>query len=573
MEKIFRLTLNLLFLLALPYVSFAASLTLGPSVFSPKEGSIFVVNVNVSTPDKVMNAASGVLSYDPALLEVLSISKTGSIISLWAEEPVFDNLSGRLSFEGILHAPGYSGLSGKICAITFKAKTSGVTQLRFVSGSVLANDGYGENILSSMGPLSLTVAPAVKETKPLSQEKKIRTKEVGQTVGHALAISSETHPDEHSWYSNHSPLFSWVLPDGALEVKTLISKIDSRSPTVPYIPAISEKRAEKLVDGTHYFSLQVRTKEGWSPVSRYQVHIDTASPHDFDIRIVNEGRDKKIPPHIAFETIDQLSGISHYEVRIDDGAVMRTSSHDAQDPFAIPSLPPGGHTVLVSAFDKAGNVTQATLDFSVEAIPSPKIISIPSLVYGGEHVEIRGISSPLDTVFLRYSDGNELIHEESVSVGEDGSFVFPITRKIPNGPYIVSAYAVDRSSARSHETAPVILTLRPFYTNSSFVVFTFLGILLVVAIGSTVAMWYYTKHHGERVARVALMRIHYAEQEAEKAFDILREEIIERVALLKARKPKRKYTQEEVRFLETLETYLGEAKDVIVSDVRKVIEK
>jgi hypothetical protein len=382
----------------------------------------------------------------------------------------------------------------------------------------------------------------VAERQP-STQKELKEKVIGQSV----PISSPTHPDEQAWYNNYSPVFSWKLPEGALEVKTLISKLASRNPTVPYAPPISEKVAEKLVDGTHYFSLQARTKDGWTPTSRFQVNVDTSAPLPFRIQIVNDARDKKIPPHIAFETTDQLSGISHYEVRLDNGEPMRTSSHDAKDPFAIPTLDPGGHVATVQAFDRAGNMTQTTLDFFVDAIPPPKIISAPSVVYG--------------------------VHEESVSVGEDGSFVFPVARELPNGSYILSAFAQDKTSARSYETTPIIITRKPFYAASSFVVFTMLSFLLAVAIGATITMWYYTKRHGARVAKVALMRIRYAEQETEKAFDILREEIIDRVALLKAKKPKRKYTQEEVRFLETLESYLGEAKDVIVSDVRKVIDK
>lgn len=572
MEKIFHQTIIAFCFLAFPCISFAATLSLAPSVFSPQVGSTFVVNVNVSTPDKVMNAASGVLSYDPALLEIISVSKTGSIVSLWAEEPLFDNTSGRMSFEGILYAPGYSGPSGKICAITFKAKAVGSTILRFTNGSVLASDGYGENILSSMSPLSLAVGQPTKKQVPISLAGEVE-KEPVRIFGRAVAITSSSHPDANAWYANNSPVFSWVLPEGALEVKTLISRLSSRNPTVPYIPPIAEKKAEKVIDGTHYFSLQVRTRDGWSPTSRYQVNIDTVPPNKFTVAIVNEDRDKKTPPHIAFETQDALSGVSHYEVRVDDGEVMRTSSHDMKDPFAIPALPPGGHIVTVSAFDHAGNMTQAALDFTVDAIPSPKIIALPQVVYGGERSEIRGISSPFDTVFVRYSDGNTFIHEESVTTGEAGAFVIPVTSKIPRGSYIVSAYAVDRSLSRSYETTPAILSLRPFYVKASFLAFALFGVLFLVAIGATIAMWLYARRHGERVARVALMRIRYAEQETEKAFDILREEIIERVALLKAKKPKRKYTAEEVHFLETLESYLGEAKDVIVSDVRKVIEK
>ena len=103
----------------LPTSVFAATLNFSPPSGSYNVGNTFSVNVNVDSSDQAMNAASGIVSFPWDKLEVVSISKTGSIFSLWPAEPSFSNSAGTVNFEGIVLNPGYTGPSGKILSITF----------------------------------------------------------------------------------------------------------------------------------------------------------------------------------------------------------------------------------------------------------------------------------------------------------------------------------------------------------------------------------------------------------------------------------------------------------------------
>ena len=113
MRKITYISLSVIilafaFLATIPYVAHAATLH-----FSPSSGThtrtTFSVNVLVSSADQAMNAASGIISFPKDKLEVVSLSKIGSIFGLWVQEPYFSNTSGIISFEGIVLNPGFIG--------------------------------------------------------------------------------------------------------------------------------------------------------------------------------------------------------------------------------------------------------------------------------------------------------------------------------------------------------------------------------------------------------------------------------------------------------------------------------
>ena len=119
-------------------------------------GQTTTVNVFVST-DQAMNAASGIVSFPSATLEVVSVSKTNSIATLWIQDPSFSNIAGTVSFEGVVLNPGFTGASGRFITITFRGKSEGTAPLSFLSGSVLANDGQGTELLTGTSGANIVV--------------------------------------------------------------------------------------------------------------------------------------------------------------------------------------------------------------------------------------------------------------------------------------------------------------------------------------------------------------------------------------------------------------------------------
>lgn len=133
----------------------AASLTFVPSVSSYSVNDAVRVRVAVSS-DASINAVSAKVSYPSEILSLTSISKAGSIINLWAQEPSYSNSTGTATFEGVI-LNGYAGGGGTVVTLIFKAKAPGVATLKFLQGAVLANDGNGTELSSTKGTSTVTV--------------------------------------------------------------------------------------------------------------------------------------------------------------------------------------------------------------------------------------------------------------------------------------------------------------------------------------------------------------------------------------------------------------------------------
>ncbi len=152
--------------------AYAAELNLSPSSGSYKVGDTINVRLLLSSPSQSANAISGTLSFSNDVLTLNSISKSNSLVSLWAVDPSYSNSSGVANLEGII-LNGYSGSSGTIVTLVFKAKAMGNANVRFTSSSVLANDGLGTNILTGTGQANFSIGKAEeKVVTPVKEEKK-----------------------------------------------------------------------------------------------------------------------------------------------------------------------------------------------------------------------------------------------------------------------------------------------------------------------------------------------------------------------------------------------------------------
>ncbi len=149
--------------------TYAATLNVTAPSSSYSVGGSFTVTIVASSPEQALNAVDGTMSFPQDKLEVTSLSKEGSILSLWTEEPSYSNGAGNVNFSGVALNPGYTGSNGKVLKVNFKVKRGGNAAIVFSSGSILANDGQGTNILTSLNSKQFTLGEAVpvKSTDPV----------------------------------------------------------------------------------------------------------------------------------------------------------------------------------------------------------------------------------------------------------------------------------------------------------------------------------------------------------------------------------------------------------------------
>jgi hypothetical protein len=132
-------------------------------LFAPTTGQFYIgdtVNIAlvVNTLNQSINVVEGKITFPSDKLEAISISKTNSIISLWAQEPVVSkNQNGFIAFSGGLPSPGFIGTAGQIISVSFKVKSEGEAVIGIEDAQVLANDGFGTNILGTTTPTHLAL--------------------------------------------------------------------------------------------------------------------------------------------------------------------------------------------------------------------------------------------------------------------------------------------------------------------------------------------------------------------------------------------------------------------------------
>jgi len=354
----------LLFAFSFSHASAAATLYLSPASGSYNVGATLSVKVMVDGGGDAVNAVETELSFDKALLSVTNISKTGSAFSLWTTEPTFSNAQGTINFGG--GSPTPFSAKSQLVTITFKALKEGSAAVSFASGSVLAADGLGTDILGAKTPATYTISAAA--APPPAPAPK------GDLPG-APEISSETHPDPEGWYGTTTAQFSWSVPADVTSVRLLIGSKPIVTPTVVYTPPISEKILTDLDEGTSYFHVQFKNSEGWGEITHRKILTDLTPPASFEVTVGGEATTSQ--PVLFFEAFDELSGMKEYRIAAGDrDPLVLPAAELSEEGYTLSSLPKGTYTVIVRAVDLAGNTTDAPgvgIVIEKETAPAPKI--------------------------------------------------------------------------------------------------------------------------------------------------------------------------------------------------------
>ena len=356
---------------ALPQSVWAATLTFSPSSGSFPVGKEFTVKLTVDPGSDKINAADGTIAFDSSVVSVTSVTKEGSIFSLWTADPTFSNSDGTVTFSGGTPTPKSS--SGTVIVLTLKGKKVGTAAISLSKGSVLAADGKGTDVYSAGNPASLTITAAVVEAPPPADTTDAGVSDLaGGVLPLPAVITSTTHPKPENWYATSTATFTWKPPPDVLAVRTLLA--DSPTTTTPLQlqkGIINAQTLQEVADGTRYFLVQYKNDSGWGPPGNLKINIDTVPPNDFDIAIATPASKTDVPK-FAFKADDALSGIDRYEILFGTSTVATAHLKDMTDgTYPIPPQGGGVTQVTIKAYDKAGNFREVKRMLTLPFVAKP----------------------------------------------------------------------------------------------------------------------------------------------------------------------------------------------------------
>ncbi|MDP2704451.1 MAG: hypothetical protein Q8P01_04525 [bacterium] len=546
----------------------AATLYFSPSSGNFSVGNILNASVLVNTQGQAINNSSAVINFPAGLLEIVSVSKSGSIFSLWVEEPAFSNSAGTISFDGGLSTPGFNGTAGKIVNIVFRIRNAGTASLVFSSAAVRANDGYGTDILQTKAQAQFNL---------ISEERPIAPPPTALGTPQAPSISSPTHPDSNKWYAEDTATFTWPVSADVTATRLLVGKIPTATPIVLYTPPVSQKTIENLEDGEWYFHAQLRNSSGWGNTTHFRFQIDTEKPARFDIAEVK--RDDPTNPRVtfAFNASDEISGIDHYEVQIDSGSA-EIWQDDGSRTYEAPVLTPGKHVLIAKAIDKAGNSLTNSVEFTIEALEPPTITEYPKELQSGEILKVKGDTYPNSKVVLWLQREKEDAQSYDIESDRDGSFVFIAGERPQDGAYQLWAEVVDKRGARSGPSDKLTIVVeRPAILEVATRAVTFLAVIipLIALIILLLILVWYLWHKFTTMRNRLRKEVREAERALHKAFDLLKEAIREQIKMLEKAKTKRQLSEEEEKIISQLKKDLDDAEKFVkkeIEDIEKVVK-
>ncbi|MEM9336470.1 MAG: cohesin domain-containing protein [Patescibacteria group bacterium] len=385
---LFSLIRNTLFLGAVVAVAFfvlgattakAADLSVSPASGTYNNGQTFTSTVRVLPSGDNVNAVEANLSFDTAVLQVVSVSRDGSVFSLWTTEPEFSNSAGTITFGG--GSPTPFTADSTLVTVTWRAVGEGDGAVTFNSASVLAADGLGTDVFENASGATFTVGGAPIPTPDPTPTPTPEPEPEPDADNAAIAfgdpprapeIGSQEFLDPDTWYSTTDGIFSWTLPFDvnvvAVEIATSSENQPEENEDAVYDPPIEEFiiNSDVVSDGVQYLSIKFRNQVGWGTVLNRKIQIDTTPPEDFEIN-VQAGTTASSFPLLTFEANDETSGIEVYEMTIADQEPFEITPDEARLGYLLGELEDGTYTVRVVASDKAGNETESSVPVLITA--------------------------------------------------------------------------------------------------------------------------------------------------------------------------------------------------------------
>ncbi len=547
----------------------AATLSVSPGTGVYTSNSNFTVRVVVNTSGKPINAAEGTLNFNPSELSVVSVNRSGSIFNLWVAEPSFSNSGGTVSFSGGLPS-GYTGSSGNIMTVTFKAKGSGASKVSFSSASVLANDGAGTNVLTSMNGGTFTIQAAA--PTPEAEEVIVEYVAPANTPG-APSVTSSTHADQKQWHTSKEAVLNWSVPDGVIAVRTLLDSRATAVPTKVYDSPIRTITLNDLDEGVSYFHVQFKNADGWGKVSHYRLAVDSQKPTEIKISKPENADTNNPEQQLLVEVTDATSDVTKFKVQVDGGEMFEVTRDNATGTIKLPSVGPGYHTVIIEALDEAGNSIIGNYSFDVESFEKPIFTEYPQEINEQVIPVIKGTTRPNAIVEITLTKvGTEPVTYQVTADGS-GVFTFIPEGKFSTGVYELKARATDAYGAQSLDSDTIRIAVQQsgFIRVGSLLV-SYLSVIipLIALAGLAVAgSWYmvmYLRRFRKQISRESSEALEILHRE----FTSLQAELRHQEGLIAESRKTKKLTKAESDMIMVLDKALLTSQRNVEKEINDV---
>ncbi len=523
-------------------------------------GKDLLLDVRFNTGGRTINAAEVVINFNPTKLKVAEIIKQNSVFDSWLPESGFYNNEGKIILRAGL-PKGVLSTDSRFALIRFKIVGQGRTTVYFKSGALLEANGQATNILDELKPASFIFEP--KNSIPSSLKGQLLNK-FSNGPPFAPTIFSYTHPDEDLWFSNNSPELRWEIGTDITAVSFSVDKIPINEPEKIYEPPVKEAKFDKLEDGIWYFHLRLKNKHGWGETINRRIMIDTISPQNFEIKIKNNSDLTNPSPLISFKANDSLSGIDYYKIKIDNEPLIRLE----KDEYIPKPLKPGYHTVVVMAYDRAGNSAINLKEFQIKPLKSPEIVGFLPKITVGNPLVIKGKTDyPNSTINIFLNDGTK-IKKLSTQTDSLGNWFFAYEKGLSRGVYQVSVQVEDKRGAISLPTKEkIVLVTYPVLIRVGKVAISYLTVflsligLIIILILIVFYAWYRTNLWKRKLS----LETKEMYTKVAKAFSLLDKELKSQIEYLDS---KPGFSEEEELIYHRLKMVVKHAENIVGEEIK-----
>lgn len=306
----------------------------------------FIVEWYLDTQDDTVNTIYLKLNFSKENLQVTEVSAGDSVINLWVKNPEFSNDDGTISFIGGISS-GAKQSKLPLFRTTFRPTILGNAKISMdESSTVLLSDGSGTAASLLFKQMSFAVVSS--SSKPAQ-------------------IHSSSHPNPDLWYQNNSTRINVDVKSDEIYSYSFSSNIEL-IPDEKADDVGSELIFQNLEDGIYYFKLNSKIgSANWQEAGVYRVKVDKTAPVQFKPAITKDPAVFEGTPFISFNTRDNASGISHYEIKT--GPFSRwTRVADSYYPLNGTVL---GDKVEIKVVDNAGNEQVSSVKIDRQLFGSP----------------------------------------------------------------------------------------------------------------------------------------------------------------------------------------------------------